>query len=107
MKGKLSVPLKAMFLLVVFLLNTVVGFACAVTMQNGTPQQERHAVESHQHIDHDHPNHDHSKSAEAHHDLTDHHAPKKDKDDCCKDEVIKQSIPGTLTSSLAILYAHT
>ncbi|WP_316753247.1 HYC_CC_PP family protein [Pedobacter gandavensis] len=89
MKGKLSVPLKAVFLLVVFLLNTVVGFACAVTMQNGTPQQEQHATESHKHTGHDHANHDHSKSADAHHDLTDHHTTKKDKDECCKDEVTK------------------
>lgn len=83
MKGKLSVPLKAVFLLVVFLLNTVVGFACAVSMQNGTRQQQ-HATESHEHTDHDH-----AKSADPHHDLTDHHAPKKDKDECCKDEVTK------------------
>ncbi|TKC63555.1 hypothetical protein FBD94_04130 [Pedobacter hiemivivus] len=94
MKGKLSVPLKAVFLLVVFLLNTVVGFACAVTMQNGIPQQEQHATESHKHTDHYHANHyhanhDHSKSAEAHHDLTDHHGTKKDNDECCKDEVTK------------------
>lgn len=89
MKGKLSVPLKAVFLLVVFLLNTVVGFACAVSMPNGTPQEERHATKSHHHTDHDHANHNHAKPAEAHHDLTDHHATKENKDDCCKDEVTK------------------
>lgn len=89
MKGKLSIPLKAVFLLVVFLLNTVVGFACAVSMQNSPPHEEKHAAKSHRHTDHDHANHDHSKPVEAHHDLTDHHTTKKNQDDCCKNEVTK------------------
>ncbi len=89
MKEKLSISLKATFLLIVFLLNTVVGFACAISMQYGTPYGEHHTSESYKNTGHDHANHDHPKQTEAHHDLTDHHTTKKDKDDCCKDEVTK------------------
>lgn len=82
MKGKLSISLKAAFLLVVFLLNTVIGFACAVSIHNVTPHEEQQASEPHKH-------HDHSKLTEVHHDLTDHHTTKNHKDQCCKDEVTK------------------
>lgn len=62
---------KAAFLLIVFLLNTVVGFACSVGMEMGT-------VESHHHSqgDKDH-HHDHSSKTE------------KTTDDCCTDQVQK------------------
>lgn len=62
---------KAAFLLIVFLLNTVVGFACSVGMEMG-------AVESHHHSqgDKDH-HHDHSSKTE------------KTTDDCCTDQVQK------------------
>lgn len=62
MKTNCSIPLKAMFLLVVFLLNTVIGFACSVGLEE----------------DHHH----HGLAAN-------HHSPKKHKENCCKDEVTK------------------
>ncbi|SDH18640.1 hypothetical protein SAMN04488121_109205 [Chitinophaga filiformis] len=73
---------KAAILLTVFLLNTVVGFACAVGLNMGFNSTHHHghgkteATEikgSHHHADVDHH----------------HHHQKKDKDNCCNDNVIK------------------
>ncbi|SMC56867.1 HYC_CC_PP family protein [Pedobacter nyackensis] len=81
MKRRLSIPLKAMFLLVVFLLNTVVGFACAVGMEDrNTSNLDYHTVKD---------THTHEHNGPDHKDLTDHHRSKKEKDHCCKDEVTK------------------
>lgn len=82
-----SIPLKAVFLLVVFLLNTVVGFACAVGLEDSRGHH-RDAPTTHQH-EHgkDAADHHHSKSAHDHKDLNNHHSTKKDQDNCCKDEV--------------------
>ncbi|MCD0488079.1 hypothetical protein LPB86_07550 [Pedobacter sp. MC2016-14] len=85
MISRKSVPVKVMLLLIVFLLNTVVGFACAIGIDMGFnsahleqeseghghhhSQTERYAHNSHQHVQH----------------------PKQDanKDNCCKDEAAK------------------
>lgn len=91
MKTSLSIQLKAAFLTVVFLLNTIVGFACAVGTDMGFNKQhhkEQKTVHSIEHNyennkPHDHAKHDHDKSA------ADHHESKSSKDNCCKEEVAK------------------
>lgn len=74
---------KALFLLVVFLLNTIVGFACAVTMESGHTHSEAH---SHNHTAHQHQHtthHSHSSVAKK------QSSDKSGKHGCCKDEVSK------------------
>lgn len=83
MKAQTTIKLKAIFLLFVFLLNTVVGFACATGLEN---------IPGHMHNQDEGviPAHHHSKSNAHHHHGSDHsHSAKEGKTDCCKDEVAK------------------
>ena len=91
MKTCSSIQYKAAFLTIVFLLNTIVGFACAVGTEmdfNREHHKEQKTVHSSEHTHknnkpHDHAQHDHDKS------VADHHEPKSSKDNCCKEEVAK------------------
>ena len=88
MKRKSGIPRKAFFLLIVFLLNTVVGFACSVGLGMA-------AVTAHHHDVRESGVHHHEKGHE-HHDHQavngpDHHSSKEKKttEDCCTDQVQK------------------
>lgn len=82
MKQNPSIRLKAAFLLFVFSLNTVIGFACSIGMDGSFSR----------------PHHKH-ENADIHHKDTGHHHSHKaaknafrashDKGHCCNDEVIK------------------
>ena len=77
------IKLKAVFLLTVFALSTVVGFACAVGLNMGfnSHHHEEEATQVQESAHH------HDKS--HHHDEADQHNSKNGKDDCCNDKVIK------------------
>ena len=86
MKAFSSIQIKAAFLTIVFLLNTVIGFACAMGIDvepNGDHHQKNETSlvgkNSHEHNE----AHEHDASA------SDHHSSKLPKDNCCKDEVSK------------------
>lgn len=86
MKTNGSIRLKAGLLLLIFGLNTVVGFACAMGMNMGfnTSHHDDEATEVHVHADgkehhHEKPTHDHEKKH------------KEEKGGCCNDSVIKFS----------------
>jgi len=110
MKRNRSIQLKAASLLAVFGLNTIIGFACSLglDMSFNTPHHKEEATKPTVHIHADGKKHHHEpKPAKAtvhiHADgkkhehnnkpLTNHHEekdnPKKDKDDCCNDDVLK------------------
>ena len=100
MNRNTSIQLKAAFLLSVFALNTIVGFACAVGLDMGFNTKHHHEQEVtvtpiHVHADgKKHHHHDEAKK--------NHHEKKVDskKDDCCKDEVTKfQNLDKALTQS--------
>ncbi|MET3115756.1 hypothetical protein AAKU52_003513 [Pedobacter sp. CG_S7] len=83
MKIRSSVQFKAAFLTMVFLMNTMVGFACIVGMNmgfNGDHHKEHMTILASEHT---HMN----VKAES-----DHHSAKGSKDNCCKDEVAKLTI---------------
>ncbi len=91
MKRSPSIQLKAVFLLIVFSLNTVVGFACSVGLDmgyNNSHHQEEKTVLAHREV----PAHQHTK-AHSHDEQNslsnDHHSSKKTKDNCCTDEAAK------------------
>jgi hypothetical protein len=92
MKRSPSIRLKAAFLLLLFSLNTVVGFACAVGFDmdfNSSHHQEEKTVIAHKDVS----AHQHSE-LHSHNDQNDpaakdHHSSKKSKDNCCTDEVAK------------------
>ena len=110
MKRNTSIQLKAAFLLAVFTLNSVVGFACAMGLGMGskTSHHKDEATEPSVHVHADGKKHHHQQEppkANVHlhadgkkHDhhnepVKQHHVkketPKKDKDDCCNDDVLK------------------
>lgn len=74
---------KALFLLVTFLLNSIVGFACAITMESGHSHSEVH---SHSHAAHQHSTHQHAHSYSV---AKKQESDKSHKHGCCKDEVSK------------------
>lgn len=87
MKTRSSIQFKAAFLTLVFLLNTIVGFACAIgTDMDFNREQKTGYTSEHTHKSneaHNHAKHKHDESA------ADHHESKSPKDNCCKEEVAK------------------
>jgi hypothetical protein len=92
MKKIKTIQLKAVFLLIVFSLNTIIGFACAVGLDMGF-NSGHHKVEVtvtavHTHLDGK--KHLHNNKATDHHsDKVKAHHQTNDKDNCCNDEVTK------------------
>lgn len=99
MKRKKSILLNAAFLLIIFSLNMIIGFACAVGLNMGFNAHHHDGNETamlktpHHH------------NASQHHDEADneHHKSKDGKDNCCNDQVMKftqidKSVPQTLKS---------
>jgi ABC-type Zn2+ transport system substrate-binding protein/surface adhesin len=86
MKGNFSIQLKAAFLLIVFSLNTVIGFACAMGLDMGFNHKHHHdsdntTIQKNSH--HHGRSHDHDEAD------NDHHKSKNDKDNCCNDGIMK------------------
>ena len=95
---------KALFFLVIFLLNTLVGFACTLHLEYASPKKKANG-HTHDHSAHTH--HDSASQEDAnHHDSHNHHSPKNktahtstghthsqagsaEDDSCCQDEVSK------------------
>ncbi len=101
MKGNISIKLKAALLLIVFSLNTVIGFACAmgVDMSFNTTHHhdEEEATKTTIHVHADGKKHNHHDEAAKH-----HHNSKEDseKGGCCNDGVIKfQNLDKTLAQN--------
>lgn len=84
MKFFSSIQIKAATLIIVFLLNTVVGFACALGM-NMEFSYDHHQVYSST-LDNEH-SHEQTESHEHNKTPSDHHSSNKSKDNCCNDEV--------------------
>jgi hypothetical protein len=87
MKRNLSIQLKAAFLLIVFGLNTVVGFACAVGLDmsfNTSHHHDDEATEVSLHV--------HADGKRHHHEEAERKQTGNDKkNDCCNDKVVKLS----------------
>ena len=104
MKKIKSIQLKSAFLLTVFSLNTIIGFACAVGLDMGFNshhhQQKVSEVQVHQDGKHHHNN-----KAKEHHDESvkdNQHA--NDKDNCCNGGVIKfQQVDKNVAASFGLI----
>jgi hypothetical protein len=82
---KTSIQIRAAFLILVFSLNTLIGFACAIGIDMGFNSSHHHdeeASEAEVHIHKDGKKH-------VHHEEAKHHHEKDGKDNCCNDKVIK------------------
>ena len=89
MKRNISIQLKAVFLLIVFGLNMMVGFACAIGVDlgfNATHHHDEEAIDIHEHADG--VKHDHQDSS-AKHEHDENKPEKKEKKGCCNDDVQK------------------
>ena len=85
MSRKISIRLKAAFLLIIFGFNMIVGFVCAVGMDMGFNTIHHHEGEvAEVHI--------HEEGKKLHHEEAEHkHSHKGGKDNCCNDKVTKLS----------------
>ncbi len=101
MKRNISIQLKAALLLLVFSMNTIIGFACAVGIDMGfnTPHHDnQEATEIHEHADG--VKHNHNQSAEKHQ-HEENKPQKKEKGGCCNDDVQKfQSLDKALNQNV-------
>ena len=97
MKNKNFIRFTALILFLVFSLNTVLGFACAMGMGLTTSHHDDAATEVSDHVDADGKKHQHHKEANRqHHDKKN----TSKKDDCCNDKVIKfQSLDKNLNQN--------
>jgi len=114
-KYKNSIQFKALILLLVFSLNTVVGFACAVGMDMGfnTQHHENTDAITHQHEEGTPPHH-HDKTSGSHHhsDADNHHQQPIDKsdskDNCCNDSVLQfAKLDKTVTNAVKVNFNNT
>lgn len=107
MNRKKSIQFKAAFLLIVFSLNTIIGFACAVGLNMGfnSHHNEQEVTEISVHVHSDGEQHQHHNEIKDHHDETvNDHPPTNDKDNCCNDEVMKfQQVDKAIASSVTLL----
>lgn len=107
MKKIKSIQLKSAFLLTVFSLNTIIGFACAVGLDMGfnSHHHRQEAVEAAVHVHSDGKEHHHNHKAKEHHDeivRDNQHA--NDKDNCCNGGVIKfQQVDKNVAASFGLI----
>jgi hypothetical protein len=107
-KSKTSIQLKAAFLLIVFSINTIVGFACAIGIDMGfnfTHHDEK-TIETSGHVHADGKRHQHQNIVTKHHEAAnnEHHKLKDDKNNCCNDKVTQfAQLDKALSPSLSFL----
>ncbi len=109
-KYKNSIQINAIILLLVFSLNTIILFACALGMDMGFRSQhhENSDAITHQHEEGTLPHH-HDKASDSHHhnDADNHQQQLKDKSDnknnCCNDSVLKfEKLDKTVTNTVKV-----
>jgi len=102
-----SIQLKAAFLLIVFALNTMIGFACSmgVDMDFNASHHKGDAAKTSMHIHKDGKKHVHKPEAGKKHSHKHIEAASK-KDDCCKEKVVKlQTSDKALTQAQATIHS--
>ena len=110
MPRSIFIQLNAAFLIIIFSMNTVIGFACAMGVDMGFNSKHHHdddeeATETSVHVNgKEHFHHDHNEETKHHHDS------KKDseKGGCCNDRVIKfQNLEKNLNqNNTPVICAH-
>lgn len=100
MKRNKTIQLKAIFLLIVFSLNTIIGFACAVGLDMGFNSKHHHDES----ITHNTKSHHHNGKSHHHHNRSDSHTTKSqhshyeinksgatEKENCCNEDATQLS----------------
>ncbi|MEO6404066.1 MAG: hypothetical protein ABIO32_01160 [Ferruginibacter sp.] len=111
MKRNISIQLKAILLLIVFSMNTVIGFACTIGIDMGfNTSHLEEATEVSVHVHSDGKKHEHHNEGGKHHDEDkDHHKTKDAKDNCCNEKVMKfndvdKSVPASSNMIHPVFY---
>ncbi len=94
MKSILTIQLKAAFLLIVFSLNTVIGFACVIGIDmgfNSHHHEDDEATAAAIHVHAGGKKHIHDNEADDRHHKAGNHKSGDDKDNCCHDKVTQFS----------------
>lgn len=97
--------LRAFFLITVFSLNTIIGFACSfgVNLKFNSTHHQHWKSEAFVDIQADGNKHNHDKS--HHNENKTNHDPKDDKKNCCKDEALKfQKLDKSVPQSVTIIH---
>jgi hypothetical protein len=92
MKKRIYIQFKAAFLIIVFSLNTVIGFACAIGIDMGFNSKHHHdeeATDSMVPVHADGKKHFHHEASKHHDGADGNHKSKDGKDNCCNDQVMK------------------
>lgn len=111
MKPNRTIQLKAVFLLIVFSLNTIVGFACAVGLNMGFNHHHHHEKGSRSTVAH------HHEKGTAHHHHHEQLAKSKttDNHNCCtdnatqlsgSDKLLAQTIHSGIETPVALIALH-
>jgi hypothetical protein len=108
-----TIQLKAVFLLVVFSLNTIVGFACAVGLNMGFNKKHHHHDET---VSRSTVSHHHEKGTAHHHHHEDQAKSKTTEDhNCCtdnatqlsgSDKLLTQTIHSGIETPVALVALH-
>ncbi len=117
LKRNTTIKLKAAFLLMVFALNTIVGFACAVGVNMGFNSKHHHdkeeATEGVVHVRKDGSKHVHHEKTESdnhdkshrHDEASNQHKSGGDKDNCCNDKVKNfQQLDKSVPTSVNVIH---
>ena len=103
MKRSISIQLKAALLLIVFSMNTIIGFACAMGVDMGFNthhHDEEETTEITAHVYADGKKHKHEEATKHHHDSN----KASEKGGCCKDGVIKfQNLDKSLAQNTTVV----
>jgi hypothetical protein len=106
-----TIQLKAIFLLIVFSFNTIIGFACAIGLNMGFNSKHHHHDEtiSHNTKSHHHngKSHHHHKGTESHTNISQHHnneinkSGATEKENCCSEDATQLSQSDKLLVNVA------
>ena len=107
MRNKLSIKFKAVFLLIVFSLNTVVGFACAIGVDMGFNASHHHHDEEAIEVMSEVMEHHHHELASGH---QEDNRDNSKEDDCCNKKVLQisqedKALPQTHSLISAIFFS--
>ena len=92
MNEKIAIQLKAALLLILFSMNTIIGFACAVGVDmglNNKHHEEKQQIKNPVHVHKNGHKHEHHNKANKHKHEENN---SNEKDGCCNDKVVKIQI---------------
>ena len=112
MNNNIYIQLKAAFLIIVFSLNTIIGFTCAVGINMGFNPSHHHdekVSEGKMDVDLDKIKDEHHSEVSTYHYEASNHKQNNGEDDCCNDKVLKitqldKAVPQSLSVTNPVFF---